>query len=95
MDIKEVKEELNLLVVKNQLSIKTATHIVNAIEERDELVKSNSVLGVTASSVMSDCYKYGMTYGCDVDCPVLKSGNCELQDTDNKELYKEAIKNES
>ena len=44
---------------------------------------------------MSDCYKYGMTYGCDVDCPVLKSGNCELQDTDNKELYKEAIKNES
>jgi hypothetical protein len=51
-------------------------------------------LGVTASSVMSDCYKYGMTYGCDVECPVLKSGNCELQDTDNKELYKEAIKNE-
>ena len=45
MDIKEVKEELNLLVVKNQLSVKTATHIVNAIEERDELVKSNGVLG--------------------------------------------------
>ena len=45
MDIKEVKEELNLLVVKNQLSVKTATHIVNAIEERDELVKANSVLG--------------------------------------------------
>ncbi len=51
-------------------------------------------LGVTASSVMNDCYKYGMTYGCDTDCPVLRSGNCELQDDVNKELYMEAINDE-
>jgi len=63
------------------------------LEFAKEITKAD--LSVTASSVMSDCYKYGMTYGCDVDCPVLKSGNCELQNTDNKELYKEAIKNES
>ena len=39
--------------------------------------------------MMNDCEKYGMTYGCDVDCPVLQAGECELQDTDNKDLYKE------
>ncbi|ELC8463915.1 TPA: hypothetical protein I9Z35_000470 [Clostridium perfringens] len=27
---------------------------------------------------MSDCDKYGMTYGCDEECPVLNGGNCEI-----------------
>lgn len=27
---------------------------------------------------MSDCMKYGMTWGCDEDCPVLNEGNCEI-----------------
>lgn len=48
-------------------------------------------LGVMASSVMTDCEKYGMTWGCDEDCPVLLDGKCELQDADNKELYERAI----
>lgn len=48
-------------------------------------------LGSTASSVMNDCYKHGMTYGCTIDCPQLLAGLCELKDTDNKELYKEAM----
>ena len=48
-------------------------------------------LGVTASGAMNDCYKFGMTYGCTVDCPVLKAGECELQDSDNKELYEQAL----
>lgn len=40
---------------------------------------------------MSDCESYGMTWGCDEDCPVLLRGECELQDADNKELYERAI----
>lgn len=48
-------------------------------------------LGITAASVMTDCEKYGMTYGCNTECPVLVAGKCELQDDENKKLYKEAI----
>lgn len=47
-------------------------------------------LGSTASSVMTECEKHGMTYGCTIDCPQLIAGLCELKDTDNKELYKKA-----
>jgi len=46
-------------------------------------------LGVTAASVMNGCEKYGMTHGCDVDCPVLNAGECELKDDVNKELWAE------
>ncbi len=35
----------------------------------------------------NDCHNYGITWGCNVDCPVLIRGECELQDSDNKELY--------
>ena len=47
-------------------------------------------LGVTASSVMTDCEKYGITYGCNIDCPVLIEGKCKLQDAENKELYRQS-----
>lgn len=46
-------------------------------------------LGATASSVMSGCEKYGMTHGCDIDCPVLQAGNCKLKDDVNKVLWEE------
>lgn len=45
-----------------------------------------------ATHMMNECEKYGMTYGCDVDCPVLRAGECELQDSDNKELYQSVKK---
>lgn len=35
-------------------------------------------LGAMASSVMSDCEKFGMTWGCRPDCPVFQSGECNL-----------------
>lgn len=39
---------------------------------------SNTFLG------MSECEKYGMTWGCNEDCPVLQEGKCELyEDVDN------------
>ena len=38
-------------------------------------------LGATAASVMTECEKYGMCYGCDQYCPVLKAGKCENEDS--------------
>lgn len=46
-------------------------------------------LGVTAASVMTECEKYGMCYGCDQYCPVLKAGKCENEDS--IEMYKDLI----
>lgn len=40
---------------------------------------------------MTRCEKYGMTWGCDVDCPVLQAGKCELKDSENKDLYQEYL----
>jgi len=53
---------------------------------------SSTSLGITASSVMSDCEHYGMTYGCNTECPVLLANKCELMNCENKELYEQAIK---
>jgi hypothetical protein len=44
---------------------------------------------------MNQCERYGMTWGCDTDCPVLRAGKCELKETDNKELYEEMLKQEA
>lgn len=46
-------------------------------------------LGATAASVMTECEKYGMCYGCDQHCPVLKVGKCENEDS--IEMYKDLI----
>ena len=35
-------------------------------------------LGVTAASIMTDCEKFGMAYGCREDCPQLCRGECEI-----------------
>jgi len=35
-------------------------------------------LGVTAVSIMTDCEKFGMTYGCQEDCPQLLRGECGI-----------------
>ena len=50
-----------------------------------------NTLADTVSLFMSDCERYGMTWGCDIDCPVLQRGDCELKDAENKELYKEFL----
>ena len=44
----------------------------------------NKPLGI---HVQDDCTNYGITFGCDINCPVLRLGNCELKDDENKELY--------
>ncbi len=42
-------------------------------------------------AMMTECEKYGMTWGCDLDCPVLRAGQCELKDAENRELYNEFL----
>ena len=37
-----------------------------------------SSLGTTAASIMTDCEKFGMAYGCQPDCPQLLRGECEI-----------------
>ena len=54
---------------------------------------ANRSLGVMASSIMTECEKHGMTWGCTINCPALQKGKCELQETDNKELYHEFLNN--
>ena len=46
-------------------------------------------LGAMAGCVLTDCEKYGMCFGCDQYCPVLKAGKCENEDS--IEMYKDLI----
>ena len=32
------------------------------------------------------CFKYGMNAGCDINCPVLQDGECELSNDENRFL---------
>lgn len=38
-------------------------------------------LGTTAVSIMTECEKYGMCYGCNQYCPVLIAGECDNEDS--------------
>jgi hypothetical protein len=44
-------------------------------------------LGAMASSVMSDCEKFGMTWGCRSDCPVFQRGKCKDVFFENIETF--------
>lgn len=59
--------------------------------KEDKIAFANT-LADTVFIGMNACYRYGMTWGCDIDCPVLQAGECELKDSDNKELYQEYLK---
>ena len=37
---------------------------------------------------MSECDKFGMTWGCREDCPVFERGECEIQEENEKEFNK-------
>lgn len=50
------------------------------------------ILSENISLFMTDCEKYGMAYGCDVDCPVLRDGKCQLKETENKHLWDKVCK---
>ena len=35
---------------------------------------------------MTECERYGITWGCDKDCPVFQRKECELQEENNKQF---------
>ena len=37
-------------------------------------------IGNHANLSANECEKYGMTWGCDGDCPVFSSGKCKMED---------------
>ena len=49
------------------------------------------VLNGTLPAGMTECEKYGMTYGCDGRCPVFIAGDCKCVDED-PEGFRKAIK---
>ena len=48
-----------------------------------------SISELSGMPPMSDCEHYGMSWGCDTECPVLRAGKCEIKDDINKELWLE------
>ena len=46
---------------------------------------------VDAGLFANACERYGMTWGCDTDCPVLQAHKCELKYTDNRHIYKDYL----
>lgn len=48
-------------------------------------------LGTTAFSAMGECGRYGMTLGCDKDCPALNKGKCEVYEDVDDYIRKEMI----
>jgi hypothetical protein len=52
---------------------------------------AHTINSLSGMPPMSECYNYGMTWGCDLDCPVLARHECELKDAENKELYQEFL----
>ena len=40
---------------------------------------------------MTECERYGMTWGCDKDCPVFQRKECELQE-ENRKLFNKVVK---
>ena len=49
-------------------------------------------LGITAASVMSDCEQYGIVNGCNERRPVLISGKCDNEESN--EYYKKLKESE-
>lgn len=39
-------------------------------------------LGDNAFLTTDECFKYGNTWGCDLDCPVFSKGECKIEDID-------------
>ena len=48
-------------------------------------------LGASGYSSSSECFRFGIVWGCTIHCPVLRRGECELMLDANKELYEEAL----
>lgn len=55
----------------------------------DKIGFANSICGMDNNLSypnMTECERYGITWGCDKDCPVFQRKECELQEEIEKRL---------
>lgn len=45
-----------------------------------EFANTINTIGDTANLSANECERYGMTWGCDGDCPVFRRGGCKMED---------------
>jgi hypothetical protein len=45
------------------------------------------------SALMTECERFGMTWGCREDCPVLEKGKCELYGSPDEFIKKSEVNN--
>ena len=55
---------------------------------------SNTIneLGSHTSLIATECEKYGMTWGCNEDCPVLNEGRCQSYSSVDEYLEEQWLK---
>jgi hypothetical protein len=63
-----------------------------------ELIVQQEFYGMSAidkeldREVKEKCLQYRKNHDCDINCPVLQSGECEYKDTTHKELYEKYLR---
>lgn len=45
---------------------------------KESFAETINTMGSNSCLLANECERYGMTWGCDEDCPVLNRGECEL-----------------
>ena len=56
---------------------------------KDIFANTINELGSHSCFMENDCEKYGMTWGCDEDCPVLNKGECKIYSSVEEYLEEE------
>lgn len=61
----------------------------------DKAAFANTIntFGEHAALIMSECERYGITWGCDEDCPVYLRGECRNEDSIN--MIQKKLKDET
>lgn len=53
---------------------------------------ANEIMELSDTSYLAnDCERYGMAWGCDMDCPVFRNHKCEQRFDENKQMYKDYL----
>lgn len=65
-----------------QAKILTSRKPKKSVMNKLDFAASLTELGSYGVAGTSDCFKYGSTWGCNIDCPVFQGGGCECEDSE-------------
>jgi len=51
-------------------------------EYKAEFANTINEIGTHANLSANECERYGMTWGCDENCPVFRCGKCKMEDVE-------------